>query len=177
MQASYYRYYTAGQANGYQHGLHYVFNAQSYVRLTAALGTNLGSLTDAQVAPYADNAFQYDSQKRVTQEVVQGAGDSQTGGGLGTYGFSYTASNNTPGFNSWAMKTVVSNPDGSSDTVYTNFIAEVMLDDHYDPASGLHTDEFYGYNPQAQLILDAALSPVTVAAFAGIGGGPPSRGV
>ncbi len=107
-------------ANGYTHGLEYVFNPASYTRLTAALGTNLGSLTDAQVAPYADNYFQYDSQQRVTQETVQGAGDSQTGGGLGTYTFSYTASSNTPGFNSWAMKTVVTNPDGSTDTVYTN---------------------------------------------------------
>ncbi len=59
LQTCYYRYHTSGQTNGYQHGLHYVFNAQSYARLTAALGTNLGSLTDAQVAPYADNAFQY----------------------------------------------------------------------------------------------------------------------
>ena len=141
--------------------------------MTAALGINLRSLTDAQVAPYADNAFQYDSQKRVTQEVVQGAGDSQTGGGLGTYGFSYTASSNTPGFNSWAMKTVVTNPDNSTDTVYTNFIAEVMLDDHYDPSSGLHTDEFYGYNGQAQLVLDTAPSAVTTAGFSRIGAGPP----
>ncbi|MHB8736711.1 MAG: hypothetical protein ACYC6M_15520, partial [Terriglobales bacterium] len=78
---------------------------------------------------------------------------------------------NTPGFNSWAMKTVVSNPDGSTDTVYTNFIAEVMLDDHYDPASALHTDEFYAYNTQAQLIRDAAPSAVTAAEFSRIGAG------
>jgi len=97
LSTEYYRYYTAGQANGYTHGLHYVFTPQSYSRLTAALGTSLGNLTDAQVAPYADNAFQYDTQQRVTQEVVAGTGDSQTGGGLGTYNLSYTASNNTPG--------------------------------------------------------------------------------
>jgi RHS repeat-associated protein len=161
LDTSYYRYYTAGNPNGYQHGLEYVFNPDSYLRLTAALGTNVSSLTDAQVAPYADNYFRYDGQKRVTQETVQGAGDSQTGGGLGTYTFAYTASSNTPGFQNWAVKTVVTNPDGSSDTVYSNFIAEVLLDDHYDPASGLHTIEFYGYNNQAQLILDAAPSAVT----------------
>ncbi|HWG44328.1 MAG TPA: hypothetical protein VN688_16235 [Gemmataceae bacterium] len=90
LSTDYYRYYTPGAANGYTHGLEYVFNSASYTRLTAALGTDLGSLTDAQVAPYADNAFQYDSQQRVTQEVVQAAGDSTTSGGLGTYGFSYT---------------------------------------------------------------------------------------
>jgi hypothetical protein len=155
-----YRYYTPGAANGYTHGLEYVFNPDSYLRLTAALGTNLASLTDAQVAPYADNCFQYDSQQRVTQETVQGAGDSQTGGGLGTYTFSYTASNNTPGFNSWNTKTVVINPDGSTDTVYTNAYAEVMLDDHYSPNSGLHTIEAYRYNNDGQLVLDAAPSAV-----------------
>ncbi len=49
LSTDYYRYYTAGQTGGFQHGLSYVFNPQSYARLTAALGTNLGSLTDAQV--------------------------------------------------------------------------------------------------------------------------------
>src|SRR5579883_2482437 len=161
LQTSYYRYYTPGQANGYAGALEYVFNPASYAGLTAALGTDLGSLSDAQVAPYADNYFQYDSQQRVTQEVAAGAGDSQTSGGLGTYTFSYTASSNAPGYNSWAMKTVVTNPDGSTDTVYTNAYAEVMLDDHYDPASGLNTDEFYAYNSQGQLILDAAPSAVS----------------
>src|SRR6516165_8685239 len=74
LSTCYYRYYTAGQTGGYQHGLSFVFNPQSYARLTAALGTNLGSLTDAQVAPYADFHFQYDSNQRVSQEVVA-AGD------------------------------------------------------------------------------------------------------
>ena len=80
---------------------------------------------------------------------------------MGTYTFAYTASSNTPGFQNWAVKTVVTNPDGSTDTVYSNFIAEVLLDDHYDPASLQHTIEFYGYNNQAQLVLDAAPSAVT----------------
>ncbi|HEY7312113.1 MAG TPA: hypothetical protein VH643_22300 [Gemmataceae bacterium] len=161
LDTSYYRYYTAGNPTGYQHGLEYVFNPDSYLRLTAALGTNVSSLTDAQVAPYADNYFRYDSQKRVTQETVQGAGDSQTGGGLGTYTFAYTTSSNTPSFQNWAVKTVVTNPDGSTDTVYSNFVAEVLLDDHYDPTSLQHTIEFYGYNNKAQLVLDAAPSAVT----------------
>ncbi len=161
LSTSYYRYYTAGQANGYAGGLEYVFNPASYTRLTAALGTDLGDLTDAQVAPFADNYFQYDSQQRVIQEVAQGAGDSQTAGGLGTYTFSYTASNNAPGYNSWATKTVVTNPDGSTDTVYTNAYGQTMLIDHYDPISGLDTDNFYAYNDQGQLILQAAPSAVT----------------
>ncbi len=160
LDTSYYRYYTPGQANGYAEGLEFVFNPDSYLRLTAAFpGQNLDKLSDAEVAPYADNYFQYDSQQRVTQETVQGDGDSQTGGGLGTYTFSYTFSN-AGGLNSWAVRTVVSNPDSSTDTVYTNSAYEVMLDDHYDPSSGLHTDSFYAYNNQAQLVLAAAPSAV-----------------
>jgi hypothetical protein len=161
LDASYYRYYKLGDSGGYAHGLKYVFNPASYLRLTGALGTGLANLTDAQVAPYADNYFRYDSQQRVTQETAQGAGDSQTGGGLGTYTFAYTNSGKTPGFNVWNTKTVVTNPDGSTDTVYSNAFAEVMLDDHLDPASSVHTIAFWAYNNQGELVLAAAPSAVT----------------
>jgi hypothetical protein len=73
LNTSYYRYYTPGQANGYPGGLAHVVNPAPYLRLTAALGTNPGSLTDTQVAPYADNAFHYDAQPRASQEVVRTA--------------------------------------------------------------------------------------------------------
>jgi hypothetical protein len=66
-----------------------------------------------------------------------------------------------PGVNSWSTRTVVTNPDGSTDTVYTDYAAQVMLDDHYDPSSGLHTDQFYAYNSQGELALAAAPSAVT----------------
>ncbi len=54
LDTKYYRYYVT-ETGGYQHALKYVFNPQSYARLVAALGTNLSSLTDTQVSPYADN--------------------------------------------------------------------------------------------------------------------------
>jgi RHS repeat-associated protein len=161
LDTNYYRYYTSGQAHGYAHGLKYAFTPDSYDRLTAALGSNVSSLTDAQVAPYADNYFQYDSQKRVTLETAAGAGDSQAGGGLGTSAFSYTASGNAQGTDSWSTKTVVTNPDGSTDTVYTNYVMEVMLADHYDPAAARHWDSFYAYDAGGRLTLAAAPSAVT----------------
>jgi hypothetical protein len=167
LQTSYYRYYTQADLNngqaGYLDGLKYVFNPDSYARLTAALGSNVSNLTDAQVAAYADNYFQYDNTRihRVTSETVQGAGDSQTGGGLGTYTFTYVTSTNTVGHNSWGMKTVVTNPDGSKDTVYTDAYGEVMLDDHYDPSSGQDTDQFYVYNSNGQLTLAAEPSAIS----------------
>jgi RHS repeat-associated protein len=165
MDTSYYRYYKSGETNGYTHGLKYVFNPDSYLRLSAAaaaLHTSVSNMTDAQVAPYADNYFQYNSAQQVSQETVQGAGDSQTSsGGLGTYGFIYNTSTNPQGADSWNTDTVVTNPDGSTDTVYTNAFAEVLFDDHYEPSGGgSHTYEAYQYSPQGQLILDAAPSAV-----------------
>jgi hypothetical protein len=50
LDTTYNRWYTSGQANGYAGALKYKFGPQSYARLVAALGTNVDSLTDAQVA-------------------------------------------------------------------------------------------------------------------------------
>jgi RHS repeat-associated protein len=158
----YYRYYTSTGSGGYVHGLKYVFEAPSYGRLTAALGTSVDSLTDSQVSPYADYNFQYDSSQRVTQEVAAGAGAS--GGsspGLGTFTYAYTASTNTPGLNSWAMKTVETLPDGNENIVYTNAAGEVMLFVYEDTGSNTQWDTFYEYNSAAQVILAAQPSAVT----------------
>src|SRR5262249_3654905 len=99
LDTNYYRYYQAGQANGYVHGLKYAFSADSYARLAAAFSNPL-TATDAQVAPYADAYYQYDSRQRVSQVVVLGAGSSSSGGGLGTFSFTYTLSSNAAGYNS-----------------------------------------------------------------------------
>ena len=72
--------------------LKYLFNAQSYARLVTALGSNLSSLSDSAVAPYADNYFEFDSSQRVTKEIVQGQGCSSCSGGQGTYLFAYSTS-------------------------------------------------------------------------------------
>ena len=68
---------------------------------------------------------------------------------------------NAPGADSWAVKTVTGNPDGSSDTTYSNYLGEVLLQDHYDPAAGLHWDHYYAYDGSGQVTLDAAPSAVT----------------
>jgi hypothetical protein len=51
---------------------------------------------DSVVAPYADNAFTYDSSRRVITEVAQGDGSSASSGGLGTYQFSYATNPQNP---------------------------------------------------------------------------------
>jgi RHS repeat-associated protein len=151
----YYRYYVAGESGGLAHGLEYVFNPDSYARLVAALGTDVDSLSNTQVAPYANNYFQYDTHFRVTEEILQGAG----AGGLGTFQFTYTSSSNTPGFNSWAMKTVETLPDSNYDTVYTNAYGEVMLVDHHAGSSDWNT--FYAYDDQGRRTLTADPSAIS----------------
>ena len=155
LDTTYYRYYTSDGPTGYADGLEYVFGPDAYGRLTAALGTSLDSLTNAQVAPYADNYFQYDSSHRVTEEIAAGAGSSDgSSPGLGTFTYGYTASSNTPGLNSWAMKTVETLPDGNSNMVYTNAAGEVMLSDHHDATTGQDWDTFDEYDSLGHVILD-----------------------
>src|SRR5262249_45420959 len=120
IDTSYYRYYTADGPTGYAGALKYVFNPDSFGRLTGALGIGVDSLTDAQVAPYADNYFEYDALHRVTKEVAQGSGCSACTGGLGTYTYAYTVSGNADGANSWKVKTTETLPDGNQNVVYTN---------------------------------------------------------
>ncbi len=161
LDTTYYRYYTSNTSTGYTHGLEYVFRPASYARLTAALGTSVDSLTDSQVAPYADNAFQYNSAQQVTQEIAAGAGSStNTNPGQGTFTYSYTASGNTPGMNSWATKTTVTLPDGTSNIVYTNEANEVMLN-VYEDASSNKWDNFYEYDTYGSVILAAQPSAIT----------------
>jgi len=66
---SYYRYYTAGSGSGSGSSsgsgttaglMEYAFGPEAFARLTAALGTSIDTLTDSQVAPYADKYLEYD---------------------------------------------------------------------------------------------------------------------
>jgi hypothetical protein len=90
------------------------------------------------VAPYADKAYQFDATQRATQAVIQGAGCSTCGSGLGTYGYGYQRSGFPNGNNNWLTKSTESLPDGSTQTVYTNFVGQVLLTDFQDVASGNH---------------------------------------
>jgi RHS repeat-associated protein len=161
LDTKYYRYYQPGEANGYAHGLKYLFNPASYARLTAALGGNVDALSDAQVQPYADNYYQYDSQQRVTLEIAQGAGCSSCTGGQGTFTYSYSASSNPDGYNSWKVVTVETLPDGNQNIVYTNAYGEPMLKVFHDTTSNQSWETFYHYDGQGRVDLMAKPSAVT----------------
>ncbi len=158
----YYRYYVDGTSGGYVGGLKYYLSPASFDRATGA-GYDPLTATDAQIAPYADNYFQYDSSHRVSLEDVQGQGCSACSGGIGQYTFSYTASSNTAGFNSWAMKTVEGLPDGNENIVYTNAYGEIMLFAYHDTTSGDKWIDFYQYDSSGRVTL--AASPSAVAGY------------
>jgi RHS repeat-associated protein len=160
LDTRYDRYFATGDPNGYTGGLKYTFGPESYARLVAALGTNVDSLTDAQVAPYADQAYQFDATQRATQAVIQGAGCSGCGSGLGTYGYSYNNGSFPNGNNNWSVASTETLPDGNTNTVYTNFVGQVLLTDYKDVASGNHWVAYYQYNGNFQLIEQASPSAV-----------------
>ena len=93
LDTSYYRYYPS--YGGFD-GLKYVFNPDSFARLSAAVADPF-TATDQQVAPYADNYFEYDAQRRVSKEVAQGMTcDCSNTGGQGTFTYSYLMNFNNP---------------------------------------------------------------------------------
>ncbi len=108
---------SAGAATYSLHQLKYVVLPASYDRL-AAVADPL-TAPDSLVAQYADHYFEYDSSSRVTKESVDGASR--------TFLYAYYPSGNTPGYNSWAMKTVETCPDGSQNLLYANYAGQVML--------------------------------------------------
>ena len=164
VSVDYYRYYKSGDAGGYAGGLKYAVLGASYARLqTAAAALSETALTadDTLVAQFADNHFQYDSQRRVTEEVASGAGCSVCSGGLGDFTYSYTASGYAPGANSWQTKTVETLPDGNQNVVYTNSFGDVMLSLYVETATGRQWANYYGYDDAGRLILHADPSAVT----------------
>ncbi|QJW98452.1 RHS repeat-associated core domain-containing protein [Frigoriglobus tundricola] len=149
---SYYRYYTSG--TGSTGNIAYVFDPDAYALLTAALGTGVDSLTNTQVAPYATQAFQYNSAGQVSSATIAG---------LGTYTYTYTtnsAASGATGPNVWTTETVETKPDGTTNTVFTNAQGGLILSVYTD-ASSNKWYTFDHYNSLGQLILTAAPSAVT----------------
>lgn len=152
LDTTYYRYYVT-EAGGYQHGLKYVFNPESYSRLVAALGTSIDTLTDSQVSPYGDNYFEYDTNKRVTKETTQG--------GLYVHLYAYASSSFTSDYNHWKYKTTETLPDNNQIIVYSNYAGEAMLTVFYDTTSLQKWESFNKYDSAGRAILRALPSAIT----------------
>jgi hypothetical protein len=163
LSTNYYRYYTpttpSAAGTGYTGGLQYYFDDADYRRLAAAVGTPL-TATDADVASYASNFYQYDASQKVIQETYQGGGTA----GLGTSTYAYTNSSNPWGYNSWATKTIETLPNGDTNTVYSNGAGEQMLKVYTSAATGQEWGYFTAYDDNGKPILSAQPSAVALPA-------------
>ncbi|MCL2639640.1 MAG: hypothetical protein FWD53_02230, partial [Phycisphaerales bacterium] len=173
LETQYYRYYTpftSGSGSGtvgYAHGVKYILEPESYERLKAWMTANSISdptmVTDTQLAVFANNYFEYDSEKRVTKEVLQGAGCCGSSG-QGTYTYQWSSNGNSQTYepNVYRMKTIETFPDGQQKIVFTNSGGQVMLrvDRIYsDPSnhSSSYVDypHFYRFDDQGRLLWKA----------------------
>jgi len=150
---SYYRYYKAGEADGFEHGLKYVVGQIGYGQMVAA-GIDPVTAGDATIGRYASNYFEYDA-------ATQGAVQEQAQGTRQSFTFARTGSSNTAGYNNWAMKTVETLPDGDRNIVYTNYAGQVMLKVFESGAS--QWCNYYRYDGSGRVIL--AASPSAVASY------------
>ncbi|MGH7978375.1 MAG: RHS repeat domain-containing protein, partial [Limisphaerales bacterium] len=148
---NYYRYWLSDSTPGVIHGLKYVVGAEAYARMVAA-GLTPETATDTQVAGYADCYYEYDSNRRVTKEVVEA--------GNRTYEFTYTPSSFGNDYNEWQTKTVESLPNGGRNIVYNNYSGMPMLEVYVSPL-GNSWYTYYQYDDNANVVLRAESSAVT----------------
>ncbi len=143
---------SSGGDNGFAHQLKYILNKEAYNKLTADPNVSDPlTATDAQVAQYADFYYEFDEQRRVTKEMIQG--------GSRTFTFSYEESSFDDDYNAWKTKTTETLPDGSQNIVYCNYASQPMLkilksgdDEWY---------EFFKFDDSANVILYASSSAIS----------------
>jgi RHS repeat-associated protein len=159
-----YRYYTTSSATGYAGAMKYVVSGAAYDRLKAwcdANATTPDAATDAQVSPFADHYYEYDSVHRVTKHTQQGTGCTACFGGLQTNTYTYTTSPFAPGYSSWRTKTVETHPDNNTLTVYTNFAGQPVLKVYKDTTTGQEWCTYFQRDTQGRLTLMALPSAVS----------------
>lgn len=156
LTTSYYRYYKAGDSDGFVHGLKYVLSPLGYANMIA-LGITPEIATDSQLASFARNFFRYDSEQRVIDESVNN-------GGL-HFNFMRTTSAFADGFNNWKQKMVEVLPTGHKNIVYTNYAGQPMLKVFVKVVNGIETNDkwyqYWQYNSSGQITLKAESSAVS----------------
>jgi hypothetical protein len=89
----------------------------------------------------------------VSEEIVFGGTRTYTRDAV-------TESTSTDGYNTWKRKTVETRPDGSTNTVYVNYIGQELLTDLQDTA-GNHWITYKYYDANGRLVLSAEPSAVS----------------
>jgi len=114
VERKHYRYYMEEDTHGFASGLKLVIGAGAY-QLMLDAGLNPETATEAELINYADFYYEYDADRRVTLERLEG--------GRRQYAFAYTPNpdhDEESDVNTWKTKTVETLPDGSEHRVYSN---------------------------------------------------------
>lgn len=150
-----YRYYKdSASGTGFKHGLKYVAGPEGYQRMTDA-SINPLTVADGTLANYADYYFEFNSDQRVTKEVVAA--------GTETYTFAYTMRTGTltDDYNKWRRKVVMTQPDSNTVTVFTNHIGQVILHELKEVSTSKTWLQYFEYDSQARGTLHARPSAVS----------------
>ncbi|MDR1818273.1 MAG: hypothetical protein LBR07_08955 [Puniceicoccales bacterium] len=115
---TYYRYYGVNDASVFPHALRYVVGPAAWDRMSAN-GLDPTTATNAQIGQYADRAYGYDDECRVTFACLAA--------GTRNYSLNYERSIFWKEFNGWSLKTTVHCPDGSVEVIYSNGFSQPML--------------------------------------------------
>jgi RHS repeat-associated protein len=158
---SFNRYYGSGSSTGYTGALKFHLGAEATARAKQAFpSVALDTLSDAQLAPYADNYLEYDAFQRVSKSVTAGAGCSACSGGLGTSILQYAVNQyyqapTTPGAdvsNHWRTKVTETLDDGTVNIKYANASGQTMLSVVKEPGvNGRQWLSFTRYNSDGQV--------------------------
>ena len=159
----YFRYYVdADGGKGFAHGLRNELLPNAYSSLAAAEDPNgtpaeqlsvISGLADSVVDNYTCFYYEYDQSHRVTKETVFGA--------LRTEPVAYTeGADSQTDTNAWSRKTVETFQDGSTDTVYTNYLGQTILDDLANASGSDHTYTYYEYDAYGNQTLKASSSTI-----------------
>jgi RHS repeat-associated protein len=151
----YYRYYKSGDTDGVVNGLKYVVSPLGYAAMVAA-GITPETATNAQIAQYAIHFFQYNTDRSVKLEVVNG--------GTQSFGFSITANTTSTDPNVWQWRTVSTLPDGNQQVVYTNLFGLVILKVLEKMSGGSPTGErwyeYSQYDSKGRITLEASSAAI-----------------
>ncbi|MCL2744619.1 MAG: hypothetical protein FWE67_12275, partial [Planctomycetaceae bacterium] len=139
----YYRYYKEGEAKGFAHGLKYILEPDDFARF---LEMQVIDALDSQLAPYASNYFEYDNQRRVVLEQIDGGQPASV--------FAYSEGVYSDNPNHWVSKTTETLPDNSVKIIYSSADGKTLLTDERPSlgAVGLQIVNHYVYDSDGNRI-------------------------
>jgi RHS repeat-associated protein len=127
----------------------HVLSPASYAKLVAD-GHDPSTVSDAILATYADQYFEYNESGQVSKLV--------TDGGTMTHLFTYEESGFPDGYNSWKFKTTETLQDSSQRIVYANYAGQTMLSIFQ--AGADQWSDFYQYTADGLVSMHANPSAV-----------------